>query len=54
MDRDIGLMEVLQVMFFGKKPRGGNNNAIHIHEYDRLSGSTARHGGTARVKISKI
>ena len=39
---------------FGQKPRGGNNNAIHIHEYDRLSGSTARHGGTARVKINKI
>jgi anaerobic selenocysteine-containing dehydrogenase len=39
---------------FGKKPRGGNNNDIHIHEYDRLSGSTARHGGTARIKIEKI
>lgn len=39
---------------FGVKPRGGNNNAIHIHEYDRLSGSTARHGGTARIKIEKI
>ncbi|MGD9553455.1 MAG: molybdopterin-dependent oxidoreductase [Arcobacteraceae bacterium] len=39
---------------FGQKPRGGNNNAIHIHEYDRLSGSTARHGGTARIKIEKI
>ncbi len=39
---------------FGSKPRGTNNNDIHIHEYDRLSGSTARHGGTARVKIEKI
>ncbi|WP_428026360.1 molybdopterin-dependent oxidoreductase [Arcobacter sp.] len=39
---------------FGQIPRGGNNNAIHIHEYDRLSGSTARHGGTARIKIEKI
>jgi len=39
---------------FGSKPRGGNNNDIHIHEYDRLSGATARHGGTARIKIEKI
>jgi anaerobic selenocysteine-containing dehydrogenase len=39
---------------FGQKPRGGNNNTLHIHEYDRLSGSTARHGGVARIKIEKI
>ena len=35
-------------------PRGGNNNEILPAEYDRLSGSTARHGGSARVKIEKI
>ncbi len=34
-------------------PRGGNNNVILPPEYDRLSGSTARHGGVARVKIEK-
>jgi anaerobic selenocysteine-containing dehydrogenase len=32
-------------------PRGGNNNVILPAEYDRLSGSTARHGGVARVKV---
>jgi anaerobic selenocysteine-containing dehydrogenase len=32
-------------------PRGGNNNAILPPDYDRLSGSTARHGGVTRVKI---
>jgi anaerobic selenocysteine-containing dehydrogenase len=32
-------------------PRGGNNNVILPPEYDRLSGSTARHGGVARVKV---
>ena len=32
-------------------PRGGNNNAILPAEYERLSGSTARHGGVARVKV---
>ena len=35
-------------------PRGGNNNEILPAEYDRLSGSTARHGGVIRVKIDKI
>ncbi len=34
-------------------PRGGNNNVILPPEYDRLSGSTARHGGVARVKIER-
>ncbi|MCK8825009.1 molybdopterin-dependent oxidoreductase [Fuchsiella alkaliacetigena] len=38
---------------FGEKPRGGNNNTILPDEYDRLSGSTARHGGH-RVKVEKI
>jgi anaerobic selenocysteine-containing dehydrogenase len=32
-------------------PRGGNNNVILPAEYDRLSGSTARHGGVARVRV---
>lgn len=31
-----------------------NNNEIMPAEYDRLSGSTARNGGFARVKITKI
>ena len=35
-------------------PRGGNNNEILPAEYERLSGSTARHGGAMRVKIEKI
>ena len=34
-------------------PRGGNNNTILPPEYDRLSGSTARHGGITRVKVTK-
>jgi len=32
-------------------PRGGNNNVILPPEYERLSGSTARHGGVTRVKV---
>lgn len=39
---------------FGSKPRGGNNNAILFHDYERLSGSNPRHGGLSRVKIEKI
>jgi len=35
-------------------PRGGNNNDILPPEYDRLSGSTARHGGPALVKVEKV
>jgi anaerobic selenocysteine-containing dehydrogenase len=35
-------------------PRGGNNNVILPPDYDRLSGSTARHGGITRVKIEKV
>ncbi|MFH2074967.1 MAG: molybdopterin dinucleotide binding domain-containing protein, partial [Pseudomonadota bacterium] len=39
---------------YGKTPRGGNNNELIPDEYDRLSGSTARNGGFAGVKIEKI
>ena len=35
-------------------PRGGNNNEILAPEFERLSGSTARHGGQSRVKIEKV
>jgi len=35
-------------------PRGGNNNEILPADYDRLSGSTARHGGVTRVRIEKV
>ncbi|KKN03754.1 hypothetical protein LCGC14_1104510 [marine sediment metagenome] len=38
---------------FGKKPRGGNNNAIIPADYDRLSGSTVFYGVT-RVKVVKV
>ena len=34
-------------------PLGGNNNTILPPEYDRLSGSTARHGGVTRVKVTQ-
>jgi anaerobic selenocysteine-containing dehydrogenase len=39
--------------FKARIPRGGNNNAILPAEYERLSGSTARHGGCARVKVER-
>lgn len=39
---------------FGAKARGGNNNEIHAYDFERLSGSTPRHGGSARVRIEKI
>ncbi|MFQ5570337.1 MAG: molybdopterin-dependent oxidoreductase [Rhodothermales bacterium] len=39
--------------FQNRIPRGGNNNVILPPEYDRLSGSTARHGGVTRVKITR-
>ena len=39
---------------FGKTPRGGSNNHLMPADYDRLSGSTARHGGVTRVKIVKV
>jgi hypothetical protein len=41
-------------MEFGKTPRGGSNNHLMPADYDRLSGSTARHGGVTRVKIAKV
>ena len=34
--------------------RGGNNNELLPPEFERLSGSTARHGGAARVRIEKV
>ncbi|MEE8368751.1 MAG: molybdopterin-dependent oxidoreductase [Thermoanaerobaculia bacterium] len=37
--------------FQKRLPRGGNNNTILPAEYERLSGSTARHGGVTRVKV---
>lgn len=40
--------------FKNRIPRGGNNNVILPAEYDRLSGSTARHGGVTRIKIEKV
>ena len=36
------------------KPRGGNNNEILPCDWERLSGSTARHGGLTRVSIKKV
>lgn len=39
---------------YGKTPRGGNNNELIPDDYDRLSGSTARNGGFAGVKIEKL
>ncbi len=39
---------------YGKTPRGGNNNELIPDEYDRLSGSTARNGGFAGVRIEKV
>ena len=42
----------IAAMDFQKRiPRGGNNNVLLPAEYERLSGSTARHGGCARVKV---
>ena len=40
--------------FHNRIPRGGNNNLILPADYERLSGSTARHGGVTRVKIAKL
>jgi anaerobic selenocysteine-containing dehydrogenase len=37
---------------FGKVPRGGNNNDVLPAQYERFSGSTARHAVT-RVKVEK-
>ncbi|MDG5786090.1 molybdopterin-dependent oxidoreductase [Evansella sp. AB-P1] len=35
-------------------PRGGNNNIILADVYEALSGSSARHGGSTRVKVEKV
>ena len=40
--------------FHARIPRGGNNNLILPAEYERLSGSTARHGGVTRVRVAAI
>ncbi len=37
-----------------RMPRGGNNNVILADVYEALSGSTARHGGSTRIKVEKI
>ncbi|HBW36321.1 molybdopterin-dependent oxidoreductase [Desulfosporosinus sp. BICA1-9] len=37
-----------------RTPRGGNNNEILPADFERLSGSTARHGGVTRIKIEKV
>lgn len=39
---------------FKQLPRGGNNNDILPADFDRLSGSTSRHGGVTRVRIEKV
>ncbi|MBE0490877.1 MAG: molybdopterin-dependent oxidoreductase [Sulfurospirillum sp.] len=39
---------------FGSKPRGYNNNEIYCYDWERLSGSSPRHGGHTRAKIEKI
>jgi len=39
---------------FGKVERGANNNTIIPWEIERLSGSNARNGGHALVKIEKV
>lgn len=39
---------------YGKRiARGGNNNTILADVYEALSGSTARHGGSTRIKVEK-
>jgi anaerobic selenocysteine-containing dehydrogenase len=40
--------------FQSRESRGGNNNVILPPEYERLSGSTARHGGVTRVKVAPV
>lgn len=45
----------IAAMDYSKKiPRGGNNNELLPADYERLSGSTARHGGVTRTKIEKV
>ena len=40
--------------FARRLPRGGNNNELHVSDYERLSGSTARHGGLTRVRVERV
>ncbi|MBT7767505.1 MAG: molybdopterin-dependent oxidoreductase, partial [Bdellovibrionales bacterium] len=40
--------------FAKKVPKGGSNNHLLPCDYDRFSGSTARHGGLTRVNIQKV
>lgn len=40
--------------FKKRMPRGGNNNELLPADYERLSGSTVRHGGVTRVKVEKL
>jgi hypothetical protein len=40
--------------FKNRLPRGGSNNELLPADYERLSGSTARHGGVTRVQILKV
>jgi len=35
-------------------PRGFNNNELHAADFERLSGSSVRHGGFTRVKIERV
>ena len=39
--------------FDNRVPRGGNANEILPDAYERLSGSTVRHGGIVRVRVEK-
>ena len=39
---------------YGRRiPRGGSNNELMPSDYERLSASTARHGGLTRIKVEK-
>ncbi len=40
--------------FKRRLPRGGNNNELLPADYERLSGSTSRHGGVTRVRVEKL
>ncbi|MDT8446596.1 MAG: molybdopterin-dependent oxidoreductase [bacterium] len=45
----------IAAMDFNRRlPRGGNNNEILPADYERLSGSTARHGGVTWVNLVKL
>ncbi|MFC6720102.1 molybdopterin-dependent oxidoreductase [Halobacteriaceae archaeon SHR40] len=38
---------------FGSEPKGGNNNRLHVADYDRLSGSSVTYG-SMRVDVEKL